>query len=95
MFVFALCYSLIQVTQTVAGNHVSSIKDVPIQKPVATGINRFDLLVEESLPQQVKTTSLLKHIIFMLYIIISSNNNYMHNLLLLIFSGSRIILHSV
>ena len=31
----------------------NSIKDVPVQKPTSSGINCFDLLVEEHLPQQV------------------------------------------
>ncbi len=37
----------------------NSIKDVPVQRPTSSGINRFDLLVEESLPQQVSNLSIL------------------------------------
>ncbi len=37
----------------------NSIKDVPVQRPTSSGINRFDLLVEESLPQQVSYLSIL------------------------------------
>ncbi len=53
----SLCCYLVYIQET----HVhtknatppTNIKDVPVQKPVATGLNRFDLLIEESLPQQV------------------------------------------
>ena len=36
-----------------------SLQEIPVQKPAAVGLNRFDLLIEDNLPSQVLVTHIL------------------------------------